>query len=454
MAIDHHLQLVERGSEELGRATLTSAADVGIDELAGHFKVLVEIRPSFADGKVALTAGTRIGSLQVGGLRIDVRPRMAAQHLTTMIRYALGGGVNWVGRSAIPPGRIGLDELICLILAEEVEAVRKIGLSRQYVNRQERLRVLRGRPDFVNSFPWNPKGMATIGCRFHELTYDNLDNQLLRATLERATLMHIRPATRKRLLKQRDLWSRITSVHDVAPIEFSLARSSYTRLNEHYRLAHALGEIILARRRPDSIFEEGATATSGLTLSMPHLFERFLERLLRDQLAGTGVEVRAQRSDSCALLDRDDRRYGAVRPDLVLYRDGAPIAVVDAKYKDYWEARAGSLSPERKVSNADLYQMFFYAQRLQLQHGLPDTPAAVIVSPIPSAHERAERSPIDARYRTIKWQAGQELPGVVQLELLPLTDILTALASGHLPNSVELDALVRSILDSPCAVGL
>lgn len=45
-------------------------------------------------------------------------------------------------------------------------------------------------------------------------------------------------------------------------------------------------------------------------------------------------------------------------PDLISYRDGRPVAVVDAKYKD-----------ESPIPNADLYQLLAYTTGLGLQHG-------------------------------------------------------------------------------------
>ena len=346
--------------------------------------------------------------------------------MVTLIRYALGGPVQSWNRSNVAAERVGLDELLARVLAEELTALRQRGLSRQYVGRSEALAALRGRPDFVASFPWNERGMTSLTCRFHDLTYDNLDNQLLRAALEGATLLETGVATRRRLLEHRRVWSAVASLRAVGLQEFAAARQRYNRLSEHYRFAHRLAELVVLGRRPASLFESGQVVTGGLSLDMAGLFELFVQQLLSESLAPAGLSVRSQQADRGALVDRDGFLYRSVRPDVVIYAGDRPVAVVDAKYKSYWEASADG-SPVRKVSNEDLYQLFFYAQRLQLRHHLERPPAAVILAPTPAADERAGRV-IGGRFTTVKWHAGSEAGSChLRLLLLPLTDLLRRL---------------------------
>jgi hypothetical protein len=91
---------------------------------------------------------------------------MAAEELSTLVRYAFGGQVDAWRRSAIECGPHGLDELIGVVFAEELLQLRQKGLSRHYVNKRESLPVLRGRPDFTATFPWNDRGMTSLTARF------------------------------------------------------------------------------------------------------------------------------------------------------------------------------------------------------------------------------------------------------------------------------------------------
>ncbi|MGE0454011.1 MAG: hypothetical protein AB7O37_18180 [Vicinamibacteria bacterium] len=142
-----------------------------------------------------------------------------------------------------------------------------------------------------------------------------------------------------------------------------------------------------------------------------------------------GLTARSQQADGGALLDRDGHVYASVRPDLVVYEGGLPVAVVDAKYKDYWPARDDH-SPVRRIGNDDLYQLFFYSQRLQLRYGLAVAPPAFIVAPLPAEDERRARV-IGDRFTAVRWEAGSQAGCEVALVLLPMTDILRDLAGGR-----------------------
>jgi 5-methylcytosine-specific restriction enzyme subunit McrC len=425
MAMTLTIDLTESTPRAEALADLTDAAGVDRERLTTALTGLVDVEATWDRQRVLIRPGPMVGTIVIGRLRVNVRPRLAAAEMATLIRYALGGTAGWQ-RSQVATAKVGLDELVCGVLADELTRVRNVGLSRQYVNRREPLPVLRGRPDFVGSFPWNDRGQTVVTCRYHELTCDVLDNQLVRAALERATLMDVTVATRRRLLEHRQAWAELASLRPVGREEFAAARARYTRLTEHYRLAHNLAELIVLGQRPAELYADATTPTGGLSLNMAWLFERFVARLVNDRLRPRGLVVRAQESDAGALVDRDGYRYRTVRPDLVVYRRDVPIAVIDAKYKELWQATDDG-TPVRRIGNDDLYQLFFYAQRLQLRHGLASPPPAVIVCPLPEDDER-EADVIGDRFTRITWRAGSEVACSIELLMLPLTLTLRQMA--------------------------
>lgn len=440
------VQLGENEAITLDIEALVSAAGAQIDEVAPKLAGLVDLRPVWQPGNVCIRAGQTIGTIETGQLRLEVRPRLAAREAAALVRYAWGGKVDATLRGSFPMGQApGLDELLCHILADECDQLRRVGLSRLYRKQCERLEAIRGRADFLNSFPWDKERQQSVACVYHLLTCDNLDNRLVRAALEHSTLLQSSPRTRSRLLAHRRTWSSAAEPMRPARDDYAEARRRYNRLTQHYRLAHNIGELISSRKRPTELFEVGLAATSGLMISMPLLFEKFVERLVVEELAPPGVTVVPQQPDQGAILDGVGKAYRRVRPDLVLYRKGRPIAVVDAKYKEYWSAEEPSLRPKKRISNADLYQLFFYAQRLQLKHHLPAPPAAYIVSPLPAEDERGKQHEVGVRYRRIVWRAGHECAGDVRLINLPLTTLLRSMM-GKNPNVQSLLAPLREAL--------
>ena len=110
------------------------------------------------------------------------------------------------------------------------------------------------------------------------------------------------------------------------------------------------------------------------------LFERVVARLLQELGAANGLELRLNTRDRQALEYLDGRTYRAVEPDITVWRDGSPVAVVDAKFKPrYVGGVDGQVS---KVTSADIYQLLFYQSRLHAQHPDGRVPLGIIVSPI------------------------------------------------------------------------
>jgi McrBC 5-methylcytosine restriction system component len=159
---------------------------------------------------------------------------------------------------------------------------------------------------------------------------------------------------------------------------------------------------------------------------MAALFERFVGRLLGEAAKRKGLVLKSQTSDSRAFVDATGKCYRRVRPDFTLNRDNLAIAVLDAKYKEYWRADQSG-RPAKKISNEDLYQVCFYAQRLQIKHSLSQPPSACIVSYVPAIDEQ-DAKPIEDRFRKVFWRDGSSDPASVQLILIPMTDILRQLS--------------------------
>lgn len=439
------LQLTE-GERRTASTSVLAASGLPVGELRERLDRFVQLRPSWESGQVRAEAGRVVGSRTVGGLRVTVQPKLAAAEMAALIRYAWGRDVAQ-SRTQTRVARDGLDELVGRLLADEAQGILQRGLARRYERRTEALPVLRGRPAFSENFPWRPEGMTRLVCTHHLLTADNLHNRLVRAALERAVFLDVSVPTRRALAAHRAAWRGVADAMAPTGGDFQRARERSDRLTEPYALALRLSELVLRGERPAGLFEAGESS-AGFTLDMAALFEAFVERALREWAEPRGLTVRAQGPDHGAFLDGAGKPYRRVVPDLVVYRDGLPAAVVDAKYKMYWPA-SDEGRPERKVSTTDLYQLFFYAQRLQMKHGLAEPPAAFIASPLPANDERGSDA-IGERWRRVTWRAGVEQAGEARLLMVPLTALLRA---GKGQPRAGLLAETWSVLDPTASTG-
>jgi 5-methylcytosine-specific restriction enzyme subunit McrC len=127
-----------------------------------------------------------------------------------------------------------------------------------------------------------------------------------------------------------------------------------TRLNARYHAARRLASLVLDATSVEH--DAGNVAVNGFLLDMPLLFEQFVTVALREAIeAGFGGRV-----DDQVRYCFDQAGRVVLRPDIVWKVGGAPVAVIDAKYKA--EKPAGYL-------NADLYQLLAYCTILGLRTG-------------------------------------------------------------------------------------
>ncbi|MGA1796290.1 MAG: McrC family protein [bacterium] len=436
-SVQKTITLREFGEVSLLREDFSFCTESEFKKTCEKFQPLVTVIPDLSGRHLAFKASSKVGVMVYKGLRVQVLPRTSAKEFCTLIRYVLDGNVPEKllrSYSDLSWGN-GFEDILCAILCKEVDEVLRIGLSRNYMKRVEPLNVLRGRPLWERNFPWKGSKAKEIVCRYHCLTYNNLDNRMVLAGLKSAASLaksaNVKRGTLQHVQSFREFASDIFPDH----ADFDKAIHGYNRLNEHYGVAHGLSKMLVFGLRPESFFKEGMQEVFGIVLDMAHLFEGFVERLMTDVLERVGFSIRRQAPDRNALLDNQGCPYARVRPDLEIWRSGKVFGVMDAKYKPYWKASKDGPYPERKISNEDFYQLFFYQQRLQRRGDLSSPPTALIASPLPDFDEREDRAVISERFRRIVWQAGPERDGDIRLVFIPMTQFLRLLEKGFNPSA-------------------
>lgn len=406
--------LEENREISVSRDKLLFLGEDGLKAIREAFKDLVTVFPNWDGREINFRADSKVGVLEALEIRIRVIPWLSPDFFCTLIRYILAGqipadpyrshsGLTW---------ETGFEDILGLLLSDETARIFKMGLSRRYEEEQEPLQVLRGRPIWEKNFPWQGGKTRAIHCRYHRLAYDNLDNRLLLAGLLKTSTLTSHTGVRRAILQNLNLLRGIASGVCPSPSDFELAFRGYNRLNEHYCVAHGLCRILLFGLRTESFFDGGKYQVSGIVLDMADMFELFVEKFTADLLRPAGYTLRAQAPDRKALLDGEDCPYASIRPDLELWRGESVCAVIDAKYKPYWKMDSDSAKPVRKIGNEDLYQLFFYQQRLQRKYHLSSPPKAFIATPLPGEEEEKNTCHYRRSSGGLSGKLGQKKPGM------------------------------------------
>jgi len=335
-----------------------------------------------------------VGRVGLGSVEIVVSPKIPGLTLLHLLRYAYGlRNLELYGDVEHAFQRGGFQELLVSQLAEEAEELVARGLRREYQLRRATLAVPRGRIDFQTLARRRPGETASLPCQHHPRVEDCLVNQVLLAGVRLAIRVTQEVALRARLQRTAAQLADAVSDVDLSPHLLARLDRHTSRLTTAYQPAVALIELLVTSQ--GTRFEGAKTPIPlpGFLFDMNHFFQALLGRFLHDNIPGYELKEQYMLKDMLAYAagyNPLSRRAPRPRPDFVVMRQGHPVAMVDAKYRDLWDQSL----PEHM-----LYQLCAYA--LSRESG----GTATIL--YPTLHEEASEARINIREPVYGGNRGQ-----------------------------------------------
>lgn len=220
------------------------------------------------------------------------------------------------------------------------------GYYREYIEIQNEERFLKGKLLMSRQLRKLPHQRHTFSLEMHDFSEDNLLNQIFYAAVQ-TSLARSTWRVNKKLLGELMMVFDEVSFRRVTKTD--LERVHFTRLNERFKRAFTLAKIVLSAL--GGIQGEEAV---GFFVDMNELFERFVLWVLKRSLPE--YEITYQEPEMRFLIGSGTLRDIIQRLDFVVYEDGKPIAVIDAKYR---EIKENSLSADMAR------QIYVYAKLLE-----------------------------------------------------------------------------------------
>jgi 5-methylcytosine-specific restriction enzyme subunit McrC len=328
-----------------------------------------------------ITAKAVVGVVDLGSLRLTVRPKIAIPggRLIDWLCYAQGmakpsgyheGHKPWLLSKY---GYRSVD-MIIEALVEECRRLLRDGLRREYVRGNSVESHIRGRLD-VGAQATRAYGRAD---RFHVSNYRQVvqtwENLICGLALSRAALLTDDPRLGATAMA---LSTRFPRPDNEQPLLDQLRKASYSRLNSRYRAAHAWADLILrAGGVADLLYVSGHLARTML-VNMNVLWEKVVCRMAAEAIkphgghvvpsANTKVAIRAEGNVSPS-HPGPTKPY---RPDC-LVRSGQGLASrqipIDAKYIAY---------DDKRIEAGNVHQLMTYVSG----YCDPDQRAALLVYP-------------------------------------------------------------------------
>ncbi|MFC4312997.1 McrC family protein [Steroidobacter flavus] len=283
--------------------------------------------PNPLNGRKYIVRAERIAGLVPisNELLLRIKPKVPIGNVFAML--AAVRGLEFIGKQP-GVGSLGTIEQMFDFVAREfaervIARVRK-GLYSQYVGHAERAYVVRGRLEVASTLRLRARGDVRVACTYETTTPDILDNQVILWALDRIARVGLRTAAALERVRA----ARRALLGTVSLTECTAAdcrARSYNRLNEDYRILHALARFFLEAMGPRLAVGEYQFVPFKLT--MWSLFQDYVVATIRAQLP----------SDFVLHRQRPVELGGAFKPYKIdaLIADAhteRPLAVIDAKY--------------------------------------------------------------------------------------------------------------------------
>ncbi|QCV96229.1 McrC family protein [Acidipropionibacterium acidipropionici] len=334
-----------------------SIVDLDADQasaIAGTGLLIVE--PRGEQRWMLCPKGNMVGAVRVGDQEVVVRPKAPFSSVLFMLAYARDPGI------APEEFEGSTDSDLWPLLAATLErlAGRALGggVLQGYVERDDELTVVRGRIRVSDQIARHQDLPLPLEVRYDEYETDIPENRILRSALHWMSRVEgVPPVLRGglRRLESRLAGAMLLRVGQPRPAW------SRSRLNVRYVPALCLAELILDHLGLST--RRGDAPVASFVVDMAATFESFVAASATagfTQILGhnRGMTHGQYRS----FLDAE--RSQPIRPDIVhTGLDGAPDAVIDAKYKLIDD------HPGHGPRLSDLYQMLAYCTVLELAHG-------------------------------------------------------------------------------------
>lgn len=325
-----------------------------------------------------------VGMIQVPGLTLEIVPKIddaldassepapvnetARHNLLYMLAFTKKLPLQERDLASMSLRRMTMPEALRNVFAWRLAEELRRGVDHAYVRREDNLPFVKGKILLHEDLRRNVATRERISVAYDDFLPDTSCNRILKRGCR------VLLAQTVSVEAQQHLREALAYLDQVADIQIRLAdfeRLHLDRNNRRFEPYVNFCRMLLLEASPTTM--KGGTRTFSLLFPMETLFEEFVARYLWRYASEFGTErqrvhIQASRQRRYLLVTESGKRKFRLKPDIVLTGlDKNPQIIVDTKWK---RLRTDAEDNRNGVSQADLYQMYAYANRYECPDNL------------------------------------------------------------------------------------
>jgi 5-methylcytosine-specific restriction enzyme subunit McrC len=255
----------------------------------------------------------------------------------------------------------------------EIKKILNAGLKSQYIQIEENLNFLKGK--IVNSLniKHNHSNKSKFYCEFDEFSDNMVYNQLIKSTLIKHNRISKSHYNRTNILQ---LIHHFDSINESIDFNSDFKKvNSKNRLFYNYKLAISWSEVFLMNKSFTNF--SGNSKNIAILFPMERVFEDYIGYLMKSY--ANGHEIKSQDKSYYLVSNHKNKQKFSLRPDIVATNDNKQEQIIiDTKWKLIDES---SEKFNYNISQSDMYQLYAYGKKYNLNNSFPDEPKLVLIYP-------------------------------------------------------------------------
>lgn len=267
--------------------------------------------------------------------------------------------------------RMNLYEVFISMYLQEVRRLVKHGLKASYVKREENLNVYKGKLIVSEHIKSNFIHKERFYIGFEEYQINRPENRLLKSTLMKLQKISSSAENTKEI---RQLLTAFELVDISRNYDKDFSRVIIDRNTKDYEMLMKWSKVFLKGNSFTTF--SGTDNARSLLFPMEKVFEAYVAKHMKKIFSSDNLEVSTQDRGHYlfSTLNGKEHRKFALRPDIVVKRDGKSVAILDTK----WKSLINDKGVNYGISQMDMYQMYAYSKKY-------DTPEIWLLYPVNSA---------------------------------------------------------------------